>query len=61
MNQVGHDEIVLTSAEKELLVELLERERRELHSGIHHAQSSVYRDKLRERMDLVFELMRRLE
>ncbi len=49
-----------SEAERQLIVELLERERKDLPSEIHHTNSSTYRDRLREREQLVDRLLGRL-
>ena len=51
---------VLTEQEWELLTELLERERNELPSEIHHTRTSAVRQQLKERLDMVDRLLRRL-
>lgn len=51
---------VLTEHEWELLTELLERERNELPSEIHHTRTSAVRQQLKERLDMVDRLLRRL-
>jgi hypothetical protein len=50
----------LSDAEWALVVELLERERYELPSEIHHTRTSSFRDQLRERLVLVERLLSRL-
>ena len=46
--------------ERELLLELLERERAELPVEIRHTRTSELRDELRERQELVRSLLERL-
>jgi hypothetical protein len=50
----------LTQPEWELVMELLERERYELPAEIHHTRTSQMRDELKQRLDLVNGLLRRL-
>jgi len=52
---------VLDKAEWDLVMELLERERREIPVEIHHADRSDTRQQLHHRRDLVEGLLRRLE
>lgn len=51
---------LFSEAEWALVVELLERERYELPSEIHHTRTSTFRDQLRERLALVESLLARL-
>ncbi len=55
-----HDLTNLTKAEWELLAELLERERSELPSEIHHTRTSSLREELRQRQAMVRGLLERL-
>ncbi len=55
-----HDPTNLSEAEWELLVELLERERSELPSEIHHTRTSSLREELRQRQAMVRGLLERL-
>ena len=50
----------LSEEEAELVVELLEREERELPSEIHHTRLAKYRDALHERLEIVRGLLSRL-
>ncbi|GIW70671.1 MAG: hypothetical protein KatS3mg102_0213 [Planctomycetota bacterium] len=50
----------LTEAEWQLVLELLECERRDLVSAIHHAGSSADREELRARHELVHQLVRKI-
>lgn len=50
----------LTDEEWALLIELLERERNDLPAEIHHTRTSSLRDQLRERLDLINQLLDRL-
>jgi hypothetical protein len=50
----------LTKPEWELVMELLERERYELPAEIHHTRTSQMRDELKQRLELVNALLRRL-
>jgi hypothetical protein len=51
----------LSEAEWALITRLLEEERQELPSEIHHSQKSDYRDMLRRRQELVNGLLDRLQ
>jgi hypothetical protein len=50
----------LSQAEWALLLELLQREQDELPVEIHHCRVSSYRDDLRNRLEMVRELIERL-
>jgi len=52
---------VLSDAEWDLVKELLERERADLKVEIHHTSDSSFRDGLKKRLELVRELLDRLE
>ena len=54
------DELKLSDAEWDLIVELLERERGELPVEIHHTRSSSVRAELHERAEMVRNLLGRL-
>jgi hypothetical protein len=54
------DRPILSDAEWALIVELLQEERDELPLEIHHSQTSDYRDRLRERQEMVSSLLDRL-
>ncbi|MBI3696715.1 MAG: hypothetical protein HY238_17985 [Acidobacteria bacterium] len=54
------DQPTLTEAEWMLLVELLERERRELPSEIRHTRTPAVRDDLHRRLEMVDGLLQRL-
>jgi hypothetical protein len=51
----------LTETEWELVVELLEREQKQLQIEIWHADRGSFRQQLRLRLDLVNQLLSRLE
>ena len=51
----------LTAAEWDLVVELLEREQKQLLVEIRHADRGTFRQQLRPRLDLVNQLLSRLE
>ena len=48
----------LAKEEWDLVIELIERERRELHAEIHQTDSRDYRAKLSQRLDLVDRLLK---
>ena len=49
---------ILAKEEWDLVIELIERERRELHAEIHQTDSRDYRAKLSQRLDLVDRLLK---
>jgi hypothetical protein len=51
----------LTPQENEILVELLSRELAELGPEIHHTDDRDFRDELRDRRQIVRQLLQRLE
>lgn len=53
--------LVLTDEERDVLLELLDRERTALPVEIHHTRTSKFRDMLRRRLEVVTELLNRLE
>lgn len=61
MEQVGvNEQISLTGDEKSLIVELLERERRELPAEIHHTRTPAVRDELHNRVRRIEQLLAKL-
>lgn len=54
------DEVFSNLDELALLIELLERERRDLPSEIHHTSTSNVRDRLHQRLETVDCLLERL-
>ena len=55
-----YDESRLSSAEWELIIEMLERERSELPVEIHHTRSSQMRDELSSRREMIRGLLTRV-
>lgn len=53
MDSVNIQQLSLPRAELELLIDLIESERRELHGEIHRTDSHDYRAKLAQRLELV--------
>jgi len=51
-------QLTLAKDEWELVLELLEREHKELHAEIHQTDSRDYRAKLSQRLDLVDRLLK---
>lgn len=51
----------LTDSEWEIIVELLELERRDLPAEIHHTDTTDVRSRLQERLDIVNRLLARLQ
>lgn len=56
-----NEQLALSDHEWELVLDLLERERRELPTEIHHTDSHDYRHRLEERLEVVEALIRRIE
>jgi len=54
------DKLVLSDEEWEIVLDLLERERRELPAEVRHTDNRAYRHRLEERLDTVEDLIRRL-
>ena len=54
------DEFFSNPDEMALLIELLERERRDLPAEIHHTSTSSVRDRLRQRLETVDRMLERL-
>lgn len=54
------DQPKLSDAEWDLVIELLERERGELPAEIRHTRVSSVRDELRQRLEMVQQLLERL-
>lgn len=51
----------ITKPEMDLIVELLQREHEELLKEIHHSEIHDYRDKLKDRLELVDALTEKLQ
>lgn len=60
MNAATKAQPTLSEREWALVVELLERERGDLPAEIHHTRTASVRQELRERLEMVNELLRRL-
>jgi hypothetical protein len=60
MSTAAKSQPVLTDAEWELVLQLLEHERNELPSEIHHTRTFVLREELRRRLEMVDSLIARL-
>jgi len=58
MDAETRKQLTLVKDEWELVLELLERERKELHAEIHKTDSRDYRAKLSQRLDLVDRLLK---
>ena len=56
-----NEQVILSTAERELIVELLQREHDDLPVEIHHSRVAAYREALHSRQALVQELLKRLE
>ncbi len=57
----GISQPILTDAEWQLVIELLEEERRELPIEIRHTDSRAYRDQLHQRLDAIDSILERLK
>ncbi len=55
-----HEQPILSDAEWQLVIELLERERSDLPAEIRHTRTSTMRQELHDRLELVRELVHRL-
>lgn len=53
--------IELSKAEKELLATILEKELEEIRSELHHTQDHSYRENVKEREELVRDLLAKLK
>jgi hypothetical protein len=60
MDAETRKQLTLVKDEWNLVIELLERERKELHAEIHRTDSRDYRAKLSQRLDLVNQLLKML-
>ena len=56
-----NEQLKLSSAERELIVELLQREHDDLPVEIHHSQVAAYREDLHRRQALVKGLLERMQ
>ena len=55
-----HEQPILSDAEWQLVVELLERERSDLPAEIRHTRTSTMRQELHDRLEMIRELVHRL-
>lgn len=60
MDVKAQQQPTLTKEEWSLVIELVEREQKELHAEIHQTDSRDYRAKLSQRLDLVSRLLKAL-
>ena len=60
MEPAAIEQPALTEAEWKLVIELLERERSDLPSELHHTRTPAVRDQLRERVERIDRLLERL-
>ena len=58
MDVKAQQQPTLTKEEWSLVIELVEREQKELHAEIHQTDSRDYRAKLSQRLDLVSRLLK---
>ena len=58
MDAETRKQLTLVKDEWNLIIELLERERKELHAEIHQTDSRDYRANLSQRLDLVDRLLK---
>lgn len=54
-------QLLLSEAERLLIVELLDRERSDLRVEIHHTRTATFRDELKRRLEMVTKLLDRLQ
>jgi hypothetical protein len=60
METLASSPLTLAEQERELLVDLLDRELKNLPIEIHHTRTSKFKDRLKERMHLVEGILERL-
>jgi len=60
MNRTREEALTLTDEERDLLLELLERERHDLPAEIRHTDSPEYHDQLRLKLERVERLLLRI-
>ncbi len=58
MDMKTRQQLTLAKEEWDLLIELVEREQKELHAEIHQTDSRDYRAKISQRLDLVDRLLK---
>ena len=58
MDVKTRQQLTLDKEEWDLLIELVEREQKELHAEIHQTDSRDYRAKISQRLDLVDRLLK---
>jgi hypothetical protein len=60
MQAIPSTTIDVSLEEREILIELLDRERTNLPTEIHHTRTAKFRDALKHRLDVIEALFRRL-
>jgi hypothetical protein len=58
MDVKTRQQLTLAKEESDLLIELVEREQKELHAEIHQTDARDYRAKISQRLDLVDRLLK---
>jgi hypothetical protein len=58
MDMKTKQQLTLAKEEWDLIIELVEREQKELHAEIHQTDSRDYRAKISQRLDLVDRLLK---
>jgi len=58
MDVKSRQQLTLAKEEWDLVIELVEREQKELHAEIHQTDSRDYRGKISQRLDLVDRLLK---
>jgi hypothetical protein len=58
MDVKTRQQLTLVKEESDLLIELVEREQKELHAELHQTDSRDYRAKISQRLDLVDRLLK---
>jgi hypothetical protein len=58
MDVKTRQQLILAKEEWDLVVELVEREQKELHAEIHQTDSRDYRTRISQRLDLVDRLLK---
>jgi hypothetical protein len=60
MQAISSSQVALSTEEREILIELLDRERTNLPVEIHHTRTARFRDYLKRRLDVIEALFSRL-
>jgi hypothetical protein len=60
METISSVPIVFTEEEREIVIELLDRERTKLPVEVRHTRTGKFRDVLKRRLDIITELLNRM-